>query len=132
MSMRFLNVDLEIVTAREPVELLRELGDRVILLYSGGNPEGYLTCLDLSDFQETPHEIVERFAKLLAKLTPTARKEWDNAKAKRFDIGFETEAASTPVQYTLDAGSMKKIVECGASLAITVYPCQKLLKKRRT
>lgn len=52
----FLNADLDMMFDKEPKVLLRELGRKAIVLYSGEHPKGHLVAVELSSFTKDDHK----------------------------------------------------------------------------
>ena len=124
----FLAVDLEIVSRRRIDQLVPAFGanvginrdvkvgkDHILLLSTGGR-----TSFS-PDFNKLINHIILTQIKLVHKLPEVARKQWDNARTKTFDIGIQ--AGSTPhvFEVRLTKQTISAVWEVGGSIQFTVY-----------
>ena len=121
MELRFLNIDLDLVTAAEPSRLLADMGDAVFVLYSGPTDDGHLTSLEIAGDSTTPESTMQEFRRILDQLEAPAKHEWLQARKKEFNFGFETEEAPKQVKFSLSPKVISMLAETGGSFGITVY-----------
>lgn len=123
MTIRFLNIDLELVTKRKPVRLLRDLGDGVCLLHQGPAEEKGLwrTSLETARSRKKPATAMREFARMLASLSPEGRRDWEGAVRRTFDIGVEASEDDERLALAIDPEVLETAVRLGAAIAITVY-----------
>ncbi len=116
----FLNVDLEIVSC-SPLNLLAaEMA--VLVLHSGpGNGRQHLLCLESLRWPDTPETAARELCRAVERLSPGARKIWDRAQRKEFNVGYELSAGVWAVQVTLQPETVRRIVALGATVAFTCY-----------
>jgi hypothetical protein len=125
---QFLAVDLEIVSRRQIDQLVPAFGanvginrnamvgkDHVLLLSTGGKTPFS------QDFNKLINNIILTQIKLVHKLPEIARKQWDDARTKTFDIGIQ--AGSTPhvFEVRLTKQTISAVSEVGGSIQFTVY-----------
>ena len=129
MLPEFLNVDLEIESNESLDAIAQEFGDRVHVLHNGPYQEmTYLLALEIyAGDDEDPESVIEAFCDLIEKLTGKAKKAWQKAKARRFDIGIEsgTEVPKqkfTPLCLALSTRTLARLAALGGEVVITVYP----------
>ena len=125
MKSRFLNVDVELVSPRKLDALVKELGDRVIVLHSGPPPKkhrGYFVSMEICGVRRSrnPNIIIHGLCALIEKLSPAGRRLWDDAE-KAFDVGCEILAKDKRVEFALRPDTIQRIGSLGASLAVTCY-----------
>lgn len=123
MSLRFLNIDLELETKRKPDRLLRDLGTRVnVLLHGPSGKRGLLfTSLETAASRRTPATAMREFARLVSALSDAGKKEWAGAVQRTFDIGFQVSEEEQYLSLALDPEVMETAVRLGATIAITFY-----------
>lgn len=110
--------------AKEPKVLLRELGRKVIVLYSGEHPKGHLVALELSSFTKDAHKTMRRWIKILGTLSPSARREFQKAASRVFDLGFDVSIEKKSVQIELPREHMEELAKLGASYVVTLYAAE--------
>lgn len=133
----FLNIDLEISTESEPKEIVRSIGeDAYVLHYGPRENEKWLTAIEVEccdnddeylkeielDGPVTPELATMRaFSEVLGKLSPAAQREWDVAKKRIFDFGYEAEPEFYMVGIDLDPRVTQLIEKHRGNIRITVY-----------
>lgn len=120
-KLHFLNVDLDLLFAEEPKLLLRELGRKVIVLYSGEDPRGHLVVLELSGFPRHPEKALRKWIKLLSTLSPKAKREFLKATSRTFDLGFDVGHHKNSHQIKLPPDLLTGLARWGAGYTITLY-----------
>jgi hypothetical protein len=121
MALRFLNVDLDVVTPTKPLALIRHFKMDGVVLNSTDTGAGFLTTFEVSGETKTPAKVLAGFKKLFAELSPKAQEEWAAAKNREFNFGYEetkqediTEIGFPP-PFVAFAASVK------ATIALTIY-----------
>lgn len=123
----FRNVDLEMMFAKAPEKLLRELGRKVFVLYSGPHPKGHLVALELSQSARTkndPIRLMRGWFKLLRTLSPAARRELSGASSRVFDLGFDVREAKATGRIELPDELAGELAKLRASYVITLYAAE--------
>jgi hypothetical protein len=133
MKPQFLNVDLEIVSRKKLDVLVRELGERVFVLYSGPAPRvkrgkrvQHLLTMEIAGGSvmrsRTPDRIIHALCDVIEKLPPVSRRLWDGAE-RVFDIGYELRPEGKELfQLTLKPDTVERVAALGATIAVTSYP----------
>lgn len=118
----FRNVDLDVYSSRPLVSLIAAFGNSIDVLFVGQEGEHYAAHLELSGsgYGQSPDEIISALATLVEHLPESARRDWDEALIRRFDIGVE--AQSTPHAFQLQSSTIAAVAKINASVAVTVYP----------
>jgi hypothetical protein len=122
----FLNVDLDIESRVSLRSLAREFGERVSIMYSGRINSRYCLFVEIEIVAtlkfNTPEKTIHALCALIESLSPKARKLWDAAKRKEFDIGFDARFSSHRAnRFTIDEKILRRVTELGASIAVTFY-----------
>lgn len=116
----FHNVDLEIESRSSLDLLVKELGRKVLVLHSDwiGN-DRYLLSLETARDAKNADATINALCSVVERLSPKAKRLWNAALRKEFDIGYENR--SFPSRFTLRAGTVKRVAKLGATLAVTCY-----------
>jgi hypothetical protein len=118
----FLNVDLDLTSRKDLGPLVEALGAKVVLLHSGRKRGSYGASLELTELRYRDADAcIARFIHLVRRLPPSARRLWDGATARRFDVGIQAGAKGASFSTRIKAGTLRRVAEIGGELAITVY-----------
>lgn len=128
----FMNVDLDILSARPLDELGAAFGDAVHILYIGREGEFYGGHFELAKpYGPSDAEVlIQSFVNLIRQLPRGARKLWNDARTRDFNVGIQ--AARDPVSHELrlSTESLKAIAGIGGSVVITTYAPVRRPRKR--
>ena len=120
----FINVDLDIVS-RSPLEaLVKAFGRRVFVLHVGGVGRRHEAHLELegSHFPETDADTVIRgLVGLVTKLPPAARRLWDGAQRREFNIGVQGGLKPHSYEFKLKAATLRLVARLKGDIVITTY-----------
>ncbi len=123
MTGNFLNVDLDIESSKPLGALLREfeaLG--AIILHSGTNPSGHILRIEAEMVRRTkPDQTVVAVCRLVEQLSPKARKIWDAARSRSFDIGIDAIDEHQAARVSVPEKLVRRIGDLGGTLTVTVY-----------
>jgi hypothetical protein len=119
----FLNVDLDIEGPFDLAPLVEALGETVYALYTGPLDAGFQTHLELSGGSQPKDAdtAIQRFAELLALLGPVARRLWDTAAKREFNIGVQAGTRPHAFELTLRPETLAAVAGLRARVALTVY-----------
>ncbi|MCG8367969.1 MAG: hypothetical protein MJA27_32130 [Pseudanabaenales cyanobacterium] len=92
MKIHFLNVDLEIESYQNLQPIVEDFGDNVLNLYCGEAHGHHLATFELADRNADADSIISHFCLLIESFDQKAKKLWDNAFTRVFDIGYESGA----------------------------------------
>jgi hypothetical protein len=123
MKTHFLNVDLEIESHHDLQPIVEDFGDDVFNLYCGEAQGHYLATFELHVSSGTdPDSIIYSFCELIESFGTEAKKLWESAFTKVFDIGYES--GSEPISYSSEirVGTIERVALLGASIRVTIYP----------
>jgi transposase-like protein len=122
----FLNVDLDIESKSELAVLKAELGRNVVDLGPGPvKPGSFLLRLEIVRLYKTPDATICAFCKLLEGLSPKAKRAWQSAHKKEFDVGHDVVQGQLASQFSLRTETLKRLSGLGATLGITFYSVAK-------
>lgn len=133
----FINVDLELESNESVQPLVEELSENTYSLYCSdidemANLELNINEINGIDFYELYNDekdlvggvdlhIVE-FCKLIENLSDESRKIWDKCHRKEFDVGFQSGNTKKSFNTLIQAETIKRCAELGATIGIKVYP----------
>jgi hypothetical protein len=118
----FLNVDLDIISKSRLEPLVAALGKKVIVLHVGRERSRYSAHLELSrQFPNSADQTTRALAALVSRLPEPARKLWNRAQVKDFNIGIQGGAKPYSSEFPLSAQTMDAVVKLGARVVVTVY-----------
>jgi hypothetical protein len=125
---QFLNVDLDIRSRSDLQPLVDAMGKKIIVLYIERFKGTCTARLELSGshlprdkHSQSPELIILRFCKLIGGLPPEARKLWDGARSREFDIGIESHGPMRYYWFAVASRALRAAVEIDAQIAVTVY-----------
>ncbi len=128
-STHFLNVDLDLRSMANLEPLVEAFGDKVCVLYAERRGRTYTASLEVAKLTKDADSTIRAFCALIASLPKPARKIWDGAKTRDFNIGIQAELKPHVHEIALAAGTVKAVAELNARIVITVYAPEK--RKRR-
>jgi|SRR5436190_18555120 len=123
----FLNVDLDIWAAYDLAPLVAALGPHVSDMFTGAAQveEGaYQTHLELVARERepwNPDAAIQAFVRLIEDLPPAARRLWDVANLRNFDIGIQGGVTPQAFQFSLLPETLAAVSRLKANVALTVY-----------
>jgi hypothetical protein len=122
----YLNVDLDLYSEWNLQPLVTAMGKKVYVLYIGRHKRTYRAHLELASNSKSksPDSTIRAFCAMIRTLPRVARKEWDGAKVRDFNIGVQ--AAMQPYWYeiALAPETVKAASEVNARILLTVYSPQ--------
>jgi hypothetical protein len=121
----FLNVDVELTSPRQLRALVGEI--EAGILQNRRTTNGWLLVFETDSYhgKSTPDSVIAKLCKLIKKLSPAGKRDWEAARCRVFNIGFESEPAkeeqNVVVRSTISEESLRRIVDLGAMIDITCY-----------
>lgn len=130
--MEFLNVDVEVRDGSDLAsvrEALEAVDENVSVLYCGAEGEGrwllsFEVYVDSLGDPEAPHDpdaVAAACCAAIERLPLEARARWDAAEDRVFDFGFTAIATSRAGLPLMSAGTVEKVADLGARVAVSVY-----------
>jgi hypothetical protein len=118
---RFLNVDLDI-WARSPLDVLTDaFGTRVCVLHVGREGRYFSAHVELATLPRDPDRLIRRFVALVRDLPRAARRLWNQARVREFNLGLQ--AGTNPYSYglRLEPETLRAMASVDARFGLTVY-----------
>jgi hypothetical protein len=116
----FLNVDVDVRSAKPLEPLVEALGDSVSLHYIGRHGGAYWAHFAPYS-PKSADAAVRTLAHLIRRLPGPARRLWAGARERVFDIGIQSGYRPHSAEHLLSADAVKEIAQLGGTLKITVY-----------
>jgi hypothetical protein len=117
----FLNVDLDIEAPNDLAPLVEALAPNVHNLHTGPGKVGYQTHLELSSQPQSAEVAIRGFIKLLVDLSPRARRLWDEAIQRDFNVGIQAGTEPYSFEFALKPDTLRTVAQLGARIVTTVY-----------
>jgi hypothetical protein len=117
----FLNVDLDIEAPYDLAPLVEALAPHVFELHTGPGAGGYQTHLELAREPDSADRAIRGYVGLLSGLAPPARRLWDSATRRDFNIGIQSGATPHAFELALEPGTLREVSLLGARVVVTVY-----------
>lgn len=129
---QYLNVDLDLASPRPLDRLLDHLLPRTVLLHRGRRGRSHVASLELrTQRHKDAGSALKAFAALLLEMPAPARRDWEAARVRSFDIGIRADAETRPFACSVRTETLRALTELGASLAITVYASEEPTPQKR-
>lgn len=120
--MNFMNVDLELTSARELGWFIEALRASTYALHSVVADGNHRATLELRDVVgDDAESVLERFSEVIEGLDADAREKWRQIETKAFDIGIQSSARKHQLNEKITVKTLARVVALGADLHITVY-----------
>ena len=125
----FLNVDVDVLS-RAPLErMVAGLGSEVSIHHVG--PEGRRHGAHFSLYApRNADRAVRRLAKLIGDLPRPARRLWNEAQHRVFNVGFQGGHRPHSLETEISAEALAAVARLGASIAVTIYAAEGESPKR--
>jgi len=121
-SVRFLNVDLLIGGGVDRRSLLQALGGDVLAVHEDAVVQGK-KCL-LLELARPGLDLVPTLSRLVAwaeRLPPEARRSWERASIRQFDIGIQAGRTPHETRWVIPRTLLAALARIRADVALTVY-----------
>ncbi len=120
-EMRFLNVDLDLVSRSDLQPLVTALEPEAFALHVGREKRTYSAHLELTKFPKNPDAAIRGFAALIQNLSRAERKLWDTAKVRDFNIGVQSALQPRAFEIELAPETLGIASILRARIVLTVY-----------
>jgi hypothetical protein len=118
---RFLNVDLDI-WSRSPLDRLTGAFDKkVCVLHVGREGRNFAAHLELASLPRDPDRLIRRFVALVENLPRAARRLWNQARIREFNLGVQAGTGPYSYELRLRPETLRAIARVDARFGVTVY-----------
>lgn len=120
----FHNVDFDVWSRRSLKPLVDALGESVFLLHEGWEGTRYGAHMEVHSYNTTAadvNDLIREFVKLIDSLPTDARKLWDSAQRREFNIGMTGGFRPHSFEMRLDPDVLSSAVRLKAGVVMTIY-----------
>jgi hypothetical protein len=115
------NVDLEIWSRSDLRPLVDAFGDRVTAIHVGRIKGRHFAGLELTAMTKTADKTIRRLAALVRSLPRAARRLWNKAERREFNIGIQAGQNQYAFRCPVDPEALRAVSDIGGRVVITVY-----------
>jgi hypothetical protein len=117
----FLNVDLDILS-RSPLEpLVEALGKGVFVHHVGREGKQHGAHVSLSSYDQSADSLMRAMARRVEKLAPVAKKLWNTAVSREFNVGIQAGLSPHCHEVQLTNETVRLVGRLGGHIRITTY-----------
>jgi hypothetical protein len=118
----FLNVDFDILSASPLESLARAFGSSVSVLYVGKEGDHFGAHFEIRKvYGKNAEQLVREFVALVKNLPSSARRLWDGATSRDFNVGVQGGFEPRMYETALSSAVLRLIAEVGGCLTFTVH-----------
>jgi hypothetical protein len=118
----FITVDLDVYSKVRLGSLVTAFGDNMFVLHEGRWGGRYLASFELGNsWQLSADQEIRRLVALVRSLPPPARRLWNQAQSRVFDIGMQAGVTPHSHKLTLSQDTIEAIASVRGRLTITTY-----------
>lgn len=117
-TVRLINVDLDVDSSADLQPLVDAMEPHT---FSLDRPPGRASFEVLDPSPSDPEAVIREFIQLVQSLPPAARRAWDAASKRVFDIGLQSGRHPFSQSYIIGPETLRDALDLGAHIAITLY-----------
>lgn len=119
----YLNVDLEIgaKTRAQLAPLLEVLDGKLFEMFQGRIRSLYRAHYESTACRGGASDTIRELVAVIEALPPRARRAWDRAAMRDFNVGVELERGVRSVELTIDRDAVDAVAALGGRIAFTAY-----------
>lgn len=119
----FLNVDLDLRSRADLTPLVDRLEPKTVVLRAEKYRGIYVASFELLSFRaSTPDGCIAGLAGLIEDLPPAARRLWNGASERVFDVGIQAGADRQAFKPKIKAATLERVAALRADIVVTIYP----------
>jgi hypothetical protein len=118
---QYLNVDLDVWSSQSLEPLVAALGERVCVHYVGREGRRHGAHVSLARTSRSADATARALARLIETLPQPARRLWDTASARDFNIGIQAGLTPHAHEVRLSATTLEIIARLGGRIVVTTY-----------
>lgn len=117
----FLNVDLDVWSRASLNDLVTAFGRKVVVLSVGKEGRQHGAHLEVAASPRDADRAIRRFVTLVDNLPRSARKIWDKARVRQFNVGLQAGTNPPAYEVALQPATVEAVAKIGAQIAFTIY-----------
>ena len=124
----FLNVDLEVISRTPLGPFVQAFGRKVDVLHVGPWGRRYGAHVEVagSGYRGNADSLIRRLVTLVKALPRNARRLWDTAQSREFNVGIEAAAKSRTFELRLEPETLMAVAGIAGRIVITVYAPERI------
>ena len=128
----FLNVDVDVWSKSTLEPLVAALGRRIGIHYVGDEGKQYGAHFSLAhSWGKDADTLTRQLATLVTTLPGPARRLWDNARVKDFNVGIQSGITPHSHEVAIKESTVALVARVGGRLVITTYAADVAPSRRR-
>jgi hypothetical protein len=128
---QFLNVDVDVWSTSDLQPLITALGRHILVHYVGEERGAYSAHLSLaSAYNRDADTRIRRLVALIDRLPPAARRLWDRARARDFNLGIQGGLAPFSHEIALEERTVALVAGVRGRIVITTYAVEQPERSR--
>ncbi len=129
----FLNVDLEVGarTRGKLAPLIDALDGTLFELFRGRLHGLYRVHYEIAACTSDASSAIDALAAAIEALDAPARRAWDDAALRDFNVGVELARGVRSIELAIDAGAIRRVASLGGRIAFTAYQVAAMARRRR-
>jgi hypothetical protein len=121
-KIHFMNVDLDVHSSSPLEPLATAFGNAVAVLYVGGGEKNFAAHFEIADsYEKDADTLMQEFVELIRELPPGARRLWNGATSRDFNIGIQSARKPHCHELRLRAETLAAVAGVRGSVVITTY-----------
>jgi hypothetical protein len=117
-TLRFINVDLDVESVDELQLLAAAMEPHA---YSLTRPPGQASFEVNEADPKDPEAVILEFTRIVKSLPPEARRVWDGASKRVFDVGMQSGRHPSSVSCRIGVNTLREAADIDADIVITIY-----------
>lgn len=120
VTTQYITTDLEFDGPVSLARVVAELGDDVVIHLDERDGDGHRVALGIG-VDDDPERSVACYCSLLERLSPAARRAWDQCVRRVLDIAFEGGTTPLRAAFALSPALLARTVDLKLGIVITIY-----------
>ena len=117
----FLNVDLDLESRASLEPILKAFDRKVVILHSARESRGFVARVELNRFAKDPDRAIRAFCRLLEALPIAARRRWNAARVRDFNVGVQAGMLPFSQEFALSPRTLAAVVRVRGRVVWTIY-----------
>lgn len=138
---KFLNVDVDVYSSADLTPLAIAMEADISVLFVGKVGRRHELHFEISEstrrlkvtkspFRSNPCDgnvdrIIQKIVSLIETLPPPARRLWDGAKARQFNVGIQAGRQPHCIEYPIQPETLRRVAKLKANIVTTIYASEK-------
>ncbi len=122
MGASFIDIEFELISNTDLTSIAKEFGQEVSVHYCGEREPGiFFLSLQWLGLDSMPDDRAIGLCTLVEKLSPSAKKIWDEAEDRCFDLGFDANLDKKVGLHVFSAETLDRLAAIGVRVAVSIY-----------